>query len=148
MRIALDTNVLAYAEGAGDPHRQGIALALLETMKTSGAVLPVQALGELFNVLVRKAGWSREQARQSVLAWMDAFTLAHTSAETMLSACQLAAAHQLSIWDAVMLSASAEANCQLLLSEDMHDGFVWRGVTVANPFKPELHPLLASALAD
>lgn len=148
MRIALDTNVLAYAEGAGDPHRQGIALALLETMKTSGAVLPVQVLGELFNVLVRKAGWSREQARQSVLAWKDAFTLAHTSAETMLSACQLAAAHQLSIWDAVMLSASAEANCQLLLSEDMHDGFVWRGVTVANPFKPELHPLLASALAD
>lgn len=148
MRIALDTNVLAYAEGAGDPHRQGIALALLEAMKTSGAVLPVQVLGELFNVLVRKAGWSREQARQSVLAWKDAFTLAHTSAETMLSACQLAAAHQLSIWDAVMLSASAEANCQLLLSEDMHDGFVWRGVTVANPFKPELHPLLASALAD
>ncbi len=34
----------------------------------------------------------------------------------------------------------------MLLSEDMQDGFVYRGVTVANPFAAALHPLLASVL--
>jgi hypothetical protein len=35
---------------------------------------------------------------------------------------------------------------KLLLSEDMQDGFVYRGVTVANPFAERIHPLLASLM--
>ncbi|WP_205963481.1 PIN domain-containing protein [Roseicella aquatilis] len=30
--------------------------------------------------------------------------------------------------------SAAEAECRLLLSEDIQDGFTWRGVTVRNPF--------------
>ena len=30
--------------------------------------------------------------------------------------------------------ASVEAGASLLLSEDMQDCFVWRGLTVANPY--------------
>jgi predicted nucleic acid-binding protein len=33
-----------------------------------------------------------------------------------------------------MLAAAAQADCRLLLSEDMQDGFTWRSVTVRNPF--------------
>ena len=35
-----------------------------------------------------------------------------------------------------MLAAAEAAGAHLLLSEDLHDGFVWRGVTVSNPFAP------------
>jgi predicted nucleic acid-binding protein len=35
----------------------------------------------------------------------------------------------------------------LLLSEDLQDGFTWRGVTVANPFGAAKRPLLAAMLA-
>jgi len=59
----------------------------------------------------------------------------------------LAAEHGLSIWDSVILAASAEAGCRLLLSEDLQDGFTWRGVTVTNPFSANVHPLLKAALA-
>jgi hypothetical protein len=34
----------------------------------------------------------------------------------------------------------------VLLSEDMQHGFVYRGVTVINPFAEPAHPLLADAL--
>jgi hypothetical protein len=34
----------------------------------------------------------------------------------------------------------------LLLSEDLQEGFTWRGVTVTNPFASALHPLLAALL--
>jgi predicted nucleic acid-binding protein len=46
----------------------------------------------------------------------------------------------------VVLAASAEAECRLLLSEDLQEGFTWRGVAVTNPFAATLHPMLAALL--
>jgi hypothetical protein len=66
----------------------------------------------------------------------------------MVNAMDLACNHDLTIWDSVVLAASAEAECRLLLSEDLQEGFTWRGVTVTNPFAPRLHTLLAAILAD
>jgi hypothetical protein len=45
-----------------------------------------------------------------------------------------------------MGTTSAEAECRLLLSEDLQEGFTWRGVTVTNPFARTLHPILAALL--
>jgi predicted nucleic acid-binding protein len=42
---------------------------------------------------------------------------------------------QLSYWDALILSSSAEASgCQWLLSEDFQNGRAYGSVTVINPF--------------
>lgn len=57
-------------------------------------------------------------------------------------------AHRLGIWDALILSAAADAGCRLLLSEDLQDGFTWGGVTVANPFAASRHPLLEALLSE
>ena len=59
LRLALDTNVLAYAEGVNGPERQEHARRLIQRLPSDIVVVPVQALGELFHVLVRKAGRSR-----------------------------------------------------------------------------------------
>ena len=96
-------------------------------------VVPAQALGELFNVLVLKAKRSRDSARTSILAWRDAYPVGETSAAVMIDAVDLAHDHGMRIWDAVMLSVAATSECRLLLSEDLQDGFTWRGVTVATP---------------
>lgn len=103
-------------------------------------------LGELFNVLVRKADKSRAEARAAILGWRDTFSLIETSPEILLSATDLATDHKLGIWDAVILSAAAQAGCRLLLSEDLHDGFTWAGLTVVNPFNFPPNPILAALL--
>lgn len=146
MNVAIDTTVLACAEGLNGADRQATALATLETLLPDSTFLPVQVLGELFNVLVRKAGRSRRDAGAAVLSWGDAFPLIDSSGDVLLAAADLARAHQFAIWDAMILSAAADGRCRLLLSEDLQDGFTWRGVTVANPFQPVLHPLLAALL--
>lgn len=146
VKVALDTNVLAYAEGTNGTAKRDQALALLERLPPTSVVLPVQALGELFNVLVRKAKRRPARARAAVLSWQDAYPVIDTSVAVMLNAAELAVSHTLAIWDAVVLSASAEADCRLLLSEDLQDGFTWRGLTVANPFASSRHPLLESLL--
>ena len=80
------------------------------------------------------------------MTWRDAYPVVDTSATVIVNAADLASDHGLSIWDAVVLSAAADAECRLLLSEDLQEGFTWRGVTVANPFAATVHPLLAALL--
>lgn len=79
MRAALDTTVLAYAEGVNGRARRDAAVDLLRRLPPERAVLPIQVVGELFNVLIRKAGRSPNGARDSILAWRDAFPLVETS---------------------------------------------------------------------
>jgi predicted nucleic acid-binding protein len=148
MRLALDTNVLAYAEAVNGGPGKKAALDLIAKLPEGSTFLPVQVLGELFHVLVRKAGRSSERARAAIFDWQDAFPLIETSPAVMLSAIDLAVHHRLSIWDAVVLAASAAAGCRLLLSEDLQSGFTWNGVTVTNPFSAEKHELLAALLRE
>lgn len=147
MRVAVDTNILAYVEGMNDGERRSLAAALIRRLPEADRVIPVQALGELYNVLVRKMHWPAERARLSISAWRDAFAVAITTETAMTAAIDLAADHRLGIWDSVMLAVAAEDGCRLLLSEDFQDGFTWGGVTVANPFAPIPHPLLQALLA-
>ena len=122
MRIALDTNVLAYAEGINGIERRDAALALIRRIPQQAAIVPVQVLGEVFSVLVRKAGKSRSDARDALLSWRDTFPVIETSPEVMLAAVDLATDHQLGIWDAVILSVASQSGCRLLLSEDLQEG--------------------------
>ena len=62
MRVALDTNILAYAEGVNGDSMKRTALELVQNLAEGAVLLPGQTLGELFNLLVRKAG-RRQQKR-------------------------------------------------------------------------------------
>src|ERR1017187_10457061 len=94
--------------------RQGYGV--IQRLPLGAVVLPVQTLGELFNVLVRKAKRRPARARAAVLSWRDAYHMVETSAAGMVNATDLASDHGLTIWDSVVLAASAEAECRLLLS--------------------------------
>jgi len=126
---------------------QDKALEVIQRLPPGAIVLPAQTLGELFNVLVRKAKRRPGRARAAVLSWRDAYAVVETSAAVIVNATDLASDHGLTIWDSVVLAAAAEAGCRLLLSEDLQEGFTWRGVTVTNPFAPTLDPILAGLLA-
>ncbi|CAA7621911.1 PIN domain-containing protein [Magnetospirillum sp. SS-4] len=145
--LALDTNVLAYAEGVNDARRQARALEIIAALPSGMALVPVQVLGELHRVLTVKASRTPEAARDAILSWMDALICRDTSSSALLSALDLVADHRLSFWDALILAVAAEAGCRLLLTEDLHEGFTWRGVTVVNPFADNIHPLLTGMMS-
>jgi len=135
MRVALDTNILAYAEGVNGGARKKAALAIVERLPSEETFVPVQVLGELYAVLVRKAERAPTRARDAILSWQETFTSIETSSGVLAAAIDLAAGHNLGIWDSIILSASAAGACRFLLSEDLQNGFTWNGVTVLNPFE-------------
>ncbi len=147
MRAALDTNILVYASGFDDEQRQARALALIEAIPPENLVLPVQVLGECYGVLTRK-GMARRLARRTILRWQEAFEVADTTAAVLRQATSLSADHQLRIWDAIVLATAADVRCQMLLTEDLQDGFIWAGVTVVNPFAVPSHKLFMALLHD
>lgn len=144
MLVAIDTNVLAYAEGAGDESRRRLAAELMARLPESAVVLPVQVLGELYRVLVGKLRQPAARAQEAVLQWSDAFAVRDSTWTALQSALDLSKAHGLSIWDSLILSVAAEQRCRLLLSEDLQHGFTWRGTTVVDPFRPPGQELLVA----
>ena len=146
MKVALDTNILAYAEGVGDAVRCKMARVLIEQLPVESVLLPAQTLGELYRVLTGKAKRKAAPTRNAILGWADSFEVADSTWTAFQSALDLAVDHDLQIWDALILSVAAENHCRMLLSEDLHNGFTWRGVTVINPFTTPQNTLLVSVM--
>ena len=46
----------------------------------------------------------------------------------------------------MILAAAAEAGADVLLSDDLQEGFTWRGLTVCNPFTAEPDARIAQAI--
>ena len=53
----------------------------------------------------------------------------------VLRAIDTAGQHRVSVWDAMVIEAAAEAACDQLWSEDLAHGRTVRGVRVVNPFE-------------
>lgn len=145
MTVAFDTNILVYAEGVSGALKGAASRDLMNRIG-AGAIVPVQVLAEFFNVLTLKARIPAAEARALAEQLAGFYDTVATTDSLVLEAMELARRHRLRVFDAIILCAAAEAGCALLLSEDMQDGFVYRGVTVANPFAETPHPLLASLL--
>lgn len=94
----------------------------------------MQTMLELHNLLRRKGRFTLAAAQDSVARVRELVDLTSTDEAVLDAALALTARHELTIFDAVILSAAAFADCDILLSEDMQNGFTWRGVTVVNPF--------------
>src|SRR3546814_856388 len=121
-RVALDSNILVYLAGvsrtAEDDAKVERARDWLERLsKAASLIAPAQALGELF-VVLRRSGASATEARAILLEFADSFGTSASVARTALSAADLVVDHKLQYWDALIVTAAADAGCTLLLSED------------------------------
>jgi predicted nucleic acid-binding protein len=124
-----DTNILVYAQQTGGKADRA------RTLIARGGKLSVQVLNEFTAVSRRKQArdW-REigEAVSDVLTVVDpplVLTLElHTAAR------MLAEDHRLPFYDALIVAAAIEANCDTLFSEDMQHGRAIGGLTIVNPF--------------
>lgn len=151
--LALDTNVLVYAEGLvrqpDDDAKVVRSRAVLRQLITARVrpVAPIQVLAELHQVLMRHGGLTPASASHAIGAWRDRTDVVSTDGDVFAGALSLTRDHGLQVFDAIVLAGAAEASCEALLSEDVHDGFVWRGVQVINPFQAAGEARLGRILA-
>lgn len=129
MKVLVDTNIFVYLYDLRDQTKRERALAALAADQE--IVISTQVLIEVHAVLQRKLGYSRAEAAD-VIALMDYPTVS-TDRVLVERAAGLAAAHDLSIFDAMIVEAAAASGCAELWTEDLATGATIRGVRIVNP---------------
>lgn len=133
-RFSLDANVLVYAADRSAPEKYARAKRIVLAAVRLDCLLTIQALGEFFFLTTRKGIVTPRDAAAQVNDWLSLFQTASHNAAALQAALIHASERRLSFWDALLLATAQEAGCELMLSEDMHDGMRFGNVTVRNPF--------------
>ena len=136
-RSFLDTNVIVYAadENPSDRAKHDIAVELLASDPPS-LVVSTQVLQEFYHVVTRKLAKPLDARRAAAaVRALTKLAVVGSSAELVLAAIGTSQSAQISIWDAVIIEAAREAGCERVLTEDLSDGQVIRGIRVQNPFR-------------
>jgi predicted nucleic acid-binding protein len=133
IRVALDSNILIYAELEPESEK-GTRSADLILRAARDGVIPAQVLGEYLRFIQRRVPEAFEDAIRQASIYQAAFLTPQTTDVTINAACALAHAHRIQLWDCVVCAASAQAGAKVLLTEDMQDGRVLDGLRLINPF--------------
>jgi len=129
-RSFFDTSILIYSISSEEPRA-----AVAETLLTEGGWISVQVLNEFAAVAQRKLNMSWKRTREALLA-IRVLCESPTplSIETHEAGLEIAARYGYSIYDALILAAALEADCDVLYTEDMQNGEVIGPLTIRNPF--------------
>jgi predicted nucleic acid-binding protein len=129
----LDTNIIIYAHSDLEPEKQKIAQGIISDNDTT---ISTQILQEAANTLTRKFKHTWKEISK-VLEEAATNNILHTNTnDTILAACNIADRYGFSFYDSLIIAAALECNCNILYSEDLHDGqLIEITLTIVNPFK-------------
>ncbi len=133
IRVAIDSNVLIYAELEPDSEK-GTRSAELILRAARDGVISAQVLGEFLRFVQRRVPGSFEDAVRQALLYQSVFLIPPTTEAIINRASEMARAHRMQLWDCVICTASAQAGAWVLLTEDMQDGRIIDGLRLINPF--------------
>ncbi len=132
--ISADTNVFVYLYQQGFPDKTEAARRITEGLIKTQAIVGLQVVGELQNVMARKLRRSPVEAAEAGRRLLMTFsTFAPTRSAASQSLSQMASG-RMSYWDALLVFSASDAGVKTVLSEDMQNGAVISGVRVINPF--------------
>jgi len=146
-RVALDSNILIYAELEPDSDKGARAADLILRAARDG-VVPVQVLGEYLRFVQRRLPAAFAESVRQASTYRTLFLTPPTTSATIGKACELAQGHRMQLWDCVVCAASIEAGAKVLMTEDMQDGRIIEGLRLMNPFAPANTDAIAALWID
>ena len=147
IRVALDSNVLIYAE-LEPKSEKGTRSAALILRAARDGVIPAQVLGEYLRFVQRRAPAAFAEAIRQASTYQALFLTPPTTDAVIAKASALARAHRMQVWDCVVCAASLDAGAKVLLTEDMQDGRLIEGLRLLNPFAAANAEAIAAMLGD
>src|SRR5713101_881899 len=124
VREFVDANVLVYAFDASAGKKKAVAEQLLARFWESGVgCLSVQVLQEFFVTVTKKVAHplSVDEAADRIREFATWKVFAPTTND-VLGAIALQKQSKLNFWDAMVLQAAVESQCDVLWTEDLSDG--------------------------
>ena len=131
-----DTNILIYAASWQDERKKKIAMDLLNhaLQVNHDGCISSQVVNEFCSQMLGKLKMSREV----VDGFLDIFRPLQgcdVTYDLVRHAVMVQEECQLSYWDALIVSAAERCHCHEIVTEDLNDGQLYRGMRAVNPFK-------------
>ena len=106
----------------------------LTVISQSGVMLSTQVVNEVCNNLLRKAGYTEQEIRQTVENFQQRYPIHSVTLNEACQASELRESFSLSYWDSLVVASAIAADCRIIYSEDMHNGLNINGLQLINPF--------------
>lgn len=135
-RSFVDTNVLVYRIDRADQGKQERARQVIEDAAPGSLVISTQVLQEFYAVATRKLAQPLdEEDAAAAVRHLSELPVVSSDAAFVNAAIGISRFERLSIWDALVVQAAVVGGCDRILSEDLADGVLLRGIRVENPFR-------------
>lgn len=134
----LDTNIFVYSFDTTATEKQTQARQLIkESLQSQRGVISTQVVQEFLNVSQRRFSTplTSTDARLYLSSVLMPLCRHFPSVNFYDFALLLQAEIGFSLYDTLIVAAALEAGCKTLLTEDMQDERVIRGLTILNPFR-------------
>ena len=97
-------------------------------------VVSAQVLNEFVDVVRRKAGFDWQDVSYWLDVFLDGLEVVPLTLESFARAVVLSERFRLRIYDGHIIASAQLADCDVLFTEDLHDGLVIDGLTIRNPY--------------
>jgi predicted nucleic acid-binding protein len=130
-KIALDSNILIYNHSLDNENKRLIARDFFKEKP----VVSSQVLSEYLNVMQRNFKIQKQELMHLCSSWLEKCSVQPVILSTVKLAQELIGKYSFQVFDGIIIAAALEADCEILYSEDMHDGQIIENMLkIVNPF--------------
>jgi predicted nucleic acid-binding protein len=135
-KVFIDTNIWLYALIESDEHIEKHHKAKQCIANTENIIISTQVVNEVCVNLLRKGKKDMPYIAKFIPEFTAAYQTLAQITEDLISASIIRADYPISYWDSLMIASALRADCQILFSEDMHDGlYVYKRLRIQNPLR-------------
>jgi len=135
-KIFVDTNILIYAHDIDSGLKHDTAVKVITDLwERANGILSNQVLQEFYIVVTKKMPkpTSLPEARVIIKNYLK-WQIEENNSNSILRASEIQKKHNISFWDALIVTAAEQAGAAKILTEDMNSGQTIEGVLIENPF--------------
>jgi len=145
MRIFVDTNVIVYSRDRRSAEKRDKARDWLRYLaERQWAVVNLQVVNEVADVLLRRSGMAEDEIRQECDALL-ALGDATVGTEEIALAWRIRERFGFRWWDCLIIAAALILECSHLVSEDLQHGQAIGKLKVIDPFRTTPDALLQAS---
>jgi predicted nucleic acid-binding protein len=134
-KIFLDTNILVYTLDTNNANKQKSAQNIfIQISKNENPVISTQVLQEFYYASTTKIKTDKILVKNILHSFTNIETV-QVNMDIIEEGIDISILSQISFWDGLIIAAAEYARCSVILSEDLNDGQIIRGVKIKNPFK-------------
>lgn len=136
-KVFLDTNIIIYAYDSSAGKKHEVAREILTGLWDSGlGVISTQVLQEFFINVTKKIPKPIDiDLAKGIIGDFLKWDVVVNDGESLLDAIDILVEYNYSFWDSMIIQAAVKGGAELLLTEDLEDGKVVKGVKIRNPYK-------------